>query len=200
MSIRHIVSLLSLIVVLLGATDARAQTGRAGVRGGVGTDVTLGIAYGAGVNYFVPRGNGGFEPGVILFGGSFSEESTSGIHKYTEDTDVFAFALLANYLVNYAPDRRGLFVVAGFGLGAIMVDWTESSPTDTSLGTPRPGGGSMQSDDGTAGGTIFNFGMGANLASRFDVRFEVPVMVTFSPPGGASAVVPMFMVTGGFRF
>jgi hypothetical protein len=190
---------LLLTAAAVSSATAQTQVGRVGVRGGAGTDVSLGVAYGAGVNYLITTGNNSFEPGLLFFGGKFSEDSTSGSHTYTEDTKVFVFALMGNFLFNYSPDRSSTFFVLGFGLGAMSVDWTESSPTDTSLGAPLPGGGSTHSDDGTAAGSIFNVGFGRSFG-RMDVRAEVPVLLTFAPPGGASSVVPTFIVTGGYRF
>ena len=86
------------------------------------------------------------------------------------------------------------------GFALISVDWEERSDTDGSLGTPLPGGGSMQSSEGSTGGTVFNVGIGYSLTNGMDIRFEVPVIITFAPPGGASAVVPNFIVTVGYRF
>ena len=82
----------------------------------------------------------------------------------------------------------------------INVEWEESSDSDTSLGTPLPGGGSMQSADGTVGGSVLNVGIGNSFSKAFDIRFEVPVIVTFSETGEASTVIPTFIATLGYRF
>jgi hypothetical protein len=140
------------------------------------------------------------ELGVVMFGGSFEESTDEGMHTYDETTDLFVFGILANYMINYTPDKPGTFFLAGFGLASISVDWEERSETDISLGTPLPGGGSMQSADGSAGGTVFNLGAGHSFNGGFDIRAEIPVIVSFSAPGEASSVIPTLIITGGYRF
>lgn len=187
--------------MFLLAGDANAQsTPKIGVRAGVGTDIGLGLAYGVGVNYAIGLPRNALELGVLFFGGSFEETTDEGAHSYEEKTDLLVFALMANYLIGYTPGQAGLYFVTGIGLASINVEWEERSPTDGSLGTPLPGGGSMQSEDGTAGGTVLNLGIGTNLSGRVDLRVELPVIVTFAPPGGASSVVPTLIATLGYRF
>lgn len=168
-----------------------------GVRAGVGTDINLGIAYGFGINkLFLER----LEVGAYLYGSHSEETSEEGMHEYDETTDVIVFGVLANFLGRYQQDTACLYYLGGFGLGIFSVDWEEESDTDTSLGDPLPGGGSRQSSDGTAVGTIFNLGLGYNFQSNFDLRFEIPIFVMFSAPGEASAFVPTFTLTAGYRF
>lgn len=193
--------LLAVFVILSIAGAAAGQTStRIGVRGGVGTDVELGLAYGAGANFVIELPAHSLELGVMLFGGSFDETSEEGGNTYDETTDLLVFGFLANYLINYTPNEAGTFFVTGIGFGSINVEWEEKSETDVSLGTPLPGGGSMQSADGTAGGTILNLGAGRSFASGLDIRVELPVIITFSPPGEASSVVPSAIATVGYRF
>jgi hypothetical protein len=47
---------------------------------------------------------------------------------------------------------------------------------------------------------VFNLGVGRTFASPWDVRLEVPIIVTFSAPGEASSVIPALTVTAGYRF
>jgi hypothetical protein len=175
-----------------GQTD---QTGTFGVRVGIGTDISLGIAYGAGFNY---RMQENMELGLTLFGGKFSETSDNGSNLYEETTNIFAIAAQANWLFSHRPDEAKIFFIAGTGLAFISYEWTESSATDTSLGTPLPGGGSQQSEDGGTGGLIFTLGLGHTFSSPFDLRFEVPIMVPFGIDN--VSVVPLFMLTAGYRF
>jgi len=137
---------------------------------------------------------------VLFFGGSFEEKTDEGIHTYEEKTDLIVFGLVANYLIGYTARQPGLFFVTGIGLASINVEWEERSATDESLGTPLPGGGSMQSEDGTAGGTVFNLGIGGSFSSGLDIRAELPIIVIFAPPGEASSVVPTLIATLGYRF
>jgi hypothetical protein len=188
------------IGLLCASASSAGQSPRIGIRGGVGTDVNLGLAYGAGVNFLLDAGGNAVELGVVLFGGSFDETSNNGYNTYDETTDIFVFGLMANYLINYAPRESGLFFVVGMGLGAISVAWEETSATDTSLGTPLPGGGSMQSVEGSTAGTIFNLGIGGSFKNGIDIRAELPVILAFDAPGDASSVIPTATATIGYRF
>jgi opacity protein-like surface antigen len=190
----------TLAACFLAAGNADGQsTPRIGIRGGVGTDINLGLAYGVGINYAVGVRNP-VELGVVLFGGRFKEDTEEGSHVYNEKTDLMVYGMMANYLLGYAPGQRSLYFVAGVGVAGISAEWEERSDTDDSLGPPLPGGGSMTSEDGTAAGTVLNLGIGANLSDRFDMRVELPTIVTFAPPGGASSVVPTLIATLGLRF
>jgi hypothetical protein len=182
---------LFIISTTYGQTD---QTGTFGIRAGIGTDITFGIAYGAGFNYRLQEN---MELGLILFGGKFTETSDNGFNIYEETTDIFAVGAQANWLFNHEPDETKIFFIAGTGLAFISYEWQESSETDSSLGTPLPGGGSMQSEDGGTGGVIFDVGLGFTFSSPFDLRFEVPIMIPFAEVVG---VIPLFMLTAGYRF
>ena len=189
--------------VLVGmlAVTAEAQTDpRIGVRAGIGTDINLGLAYGIGANYLLPYQENSLELGVLIFGGSFDETCEEGGNTYEETTDLFVFAAMANLLIKHKPGKLGTFYIAGIGLGSVSVEWEERSEDDVSLGTPLPGGGSMQSADGSAGGTIFNLGVGQAFKGGFDVRAEFPIIVTFSAPGESSSVIPTLILTAGYRF
>ena len=112
----------------LFSATVNAQTDpKIGVRAGLGTDVNLGIAYGADVNYLLTFPQNSLELGVVMFGGSFEESTDEGIHTYDETTDIFVFGLLANYMINYTPDQQGTFFIAGVGLANINVEWEERS-------------------------------------------------------------------------
>ncbi len=192
---------LGLALLTTGATaETPATVPAIGVRAGIGTDVSLGLAYGLGVNYRIPVPSNALEIGIMLFGGSYNEETDNGFNRYEENTDLFVFALMANYLLNYVPGQDRPYFITGFGLGSVNMTWEERSTTDPSLGTPLPGGGSFQEDDGSGGGTIFNFGIGYTFSSGLDLRAETPIIISFAAPGEASAVVPALTVTAGYRF
>ena len=139
------------------------------------------------------------ELGVQAFGGSFNEETDEGIHTYEETTDLLAITLMANYIFGYTPSQSGLFFITGIGLASINIEWEERSSTDVSLGQLLPGGGSMQSEDGSAGGTVFNFGIGGSFSNGLDVRAELPIIVPFEGPGETTAI-PVLIATLGYRF
>ncbi len=170
-----------------------------GLRGGLGTDLSGGLAIGANGNYQVDLGGTLTELGISLYLANNKSDSTSGIYRYTEKTSLVVFGAMANFLLNYTPGTGGLFFLAGIGLAAINVSWTEESPNDTSLGTLLPGGGSKQSTDAFAGGSVLNLGVGYLFENGFDLRFEVPTIVVFGAPGKAAGVVPTFTLTGGIR-
>jgi hypothetical protein len=197
----HLVIFGTLLLSCLAAASAQAQTGpKVGLRAGVGTDVNLGVAYGVGANYLLSLPQNSLELGVILFGGSFDETTDEGMHTYEETTDLIVFGLMANYLIGYTPNQPSTFFMVGFGLASINIEWEERSDTDVSLGPLLPGGGSMQSEEGSAGGTVLNLGFGHSFTGGFDVRAEFPVIVRFSAPGEASSVIPTLIVTAGLRF
>ncbi len=203
-------ALITLATVLVGAiasspaisqeADPAPKDERFGVRVGIGTDLSGGIAYGFGLNYLIPAATNYAELGVVFFGGTFKETTEEGIHVYEETTDVVIIAMSANLLINYAPRSGNAYFIAGVGLGSISAEWEETSSTDGSLGTPLPGGGSKDSDDGSGGGFLFNLGVGKTFSSPLDLRLEIPIMISFAAPGEASSVIPLFSLTAGFRF
>ena len=74
------------------------------------------------------------------------------------------------------------------------------SDTDETLGTLRPGGGSSQSEEGTVGGVILNFGLGYRFNEQFDLRAQVPTFFISAGDQRDGAVVPTFMATAGISF
>ena len=174
-------------------------SGSIGIRAGVGTDINLGIAYGGGINYLLDLNASAVELGFVVFGGSF-EETTNDFNTYNEKTDILVFGVLANYLFGYQLKKSSIFGVIGLGFAAISVDWEESSPDDVSLGTPLPGGGSKQSENATAGGSVINLGFGMSFNGGLDLRAEAPTIFIFGAPGDAAAIVPTFLITVGYRF
>ncbi len=201
---RTIASVMLIGILVLGVATTQAQVNpRIGVRAGIGTDINLGIAYGAGGNFllsFPENSNSSLELGIVLFGGSFDETTEEAVNTYEETTDIFVFGALANYLFGYQAEQPGTFVVAGLGLASISTTWEARSSTGGSLGTPLTGGGSMQSAEGSTAGTVFNLGVGHSFKGGLDIRLEVPVILSFSAPGGATSVIPTAIATAGYRF
>ncbi|MEJ2104235.1 MAG: hypothetical protein P8X47_06615 [Ignavibacteriaceae bacterium] len=175
---------------------AQDDNGSFSIRGGLGTDINGGLGYGFGLGYKFPYSN--FELTAVLFAHS-SEETTEDFHTYTETTDLFVYGIMGNYLIGYRDKMSGWFGVVGIGFAAISVDWEESSPTDESLGTPLPGGGSKQSESGTGGGSVINAGFGYSFGN-LSLRAEFPVIFAFSPPGGATGVAPTFIAMLSYTF
>lgn len=200
-NVRRLFCTVAVFMLIAFVSSAQAQIKpKIGLRGGVGTDINGGLAYGGGVNFLLTYPRNSLELGIVLFGGSFDESTDEGIHTYDETTDILVFGALANYLISYQPGEPGTFFIVGIGLASVSVDWEERSATDVSLGTPLPGGGSMQSEEGSGGGTVFNLGFGYSFPSGIDIRAELPTIVSFSSPGEAASVIPTAMVTAGIRF
>ncbi len=170
-----------------------------GMRFGLGTDASGGLAYGVEVNILKEKEGNGIEMGAMLFGGKFEEDTNNGFNDYHEETEVVVVAVLANYLLQYDPVKSAYFVF-GFGVGLISVSWMESSLTDMSLGTPLPGGGTFQEEDASAAGTILNIGVGYRFNDKTDFRVQVPTIVILGGPERASSTIPLLSVTMGIRF
>lgn len=169
-----------------------------GARAGIGTDITFGgVAFGIGVNHLIFDEA---EVGINLYYGSFEETYDESVNTYVETTEVTAFLALLNYLYGYEYGEASPFFVGGIGLGYLGVYWEERSDTDSSLGTPLAGGGSKQEFEGGVGGFVVNLGGGYAFAGGLDLRLEVPIMLTLGDTGGASGVLPLFAITGGYRF
>ncbi len=200
---KQLTPILTLLAITIGtATSARLhaiEPGEGvGVRGGIGTDITFGgVAFGVGVNHLIAPAT---EIGLNIYYGQFEETYDEAVNTYVETTEIIAFLALANYLWNYDRDENSVFFIGGFGLGYLGVYWEERSDTDSSLGTPLPNGGSKQEVEGAVGGSIVNFGVGYNLSSGFDVRFEIPILLPFGDTGDAPGVIPLFSISGGYRF
>lgn len=187
------------VVLVSPLTLFSSEVPKIGVRGGLGTDIDLGLAFGGGVNYMLDIPNNPVELGVLAFFSSSSETEFEYDNEYITDTDVFVFAMMANYLFGYQRGVPGMFLLAGFGLGMASVGWEEMSPDDISLGTPWDGG-SMHDGGGTGAGSVFSLGGGMSFSNGADIRFEIPVILIFGDYDQPSSVVPTFILTAGMRF
>ncbi len=188
------------VVFVSPLTVFSSELPKIGVRGGLGTDINLGLAFGGGANYILDVGENPLELGAVIYYSHATETSNNGYNDYHETTDVTVFGMLANYLMGYKIGTPGMFLLAGFGLGMMNVNWEEWSPTDVSLGELLPEGGSRQDAGGTAAGSVLNLGGGMAFSNGADIRFEIPVILVFGDYGEASTVVPTFTITAGMRF
>ncbi len=171
--------------------------GSFGIRGGLGTSFKGGFVYGLGVNYLFP--NSYFELEAVLFEHS-SEKTTGGLGEYKEKTNLVAFGIMCNYFIyGYEYEQPpAFFAIVGFGFASISVDWEESSPIDSGLGTPLPDGGSKQNESGTGGGFIINAGIGYSFG-QLSLRCEIPIIITLSEYGSSTAT-PTIMASLGYNF
>lgn len=199
---------ITLICVLALTTAAFAQddtpktepTGTASLRAGIGTDIEGGIAFGGQIGYVLFQQLHAWELGLGVFAGSYDETSDNGFNTYNETTDLLVIGVLGNYLFRYSMDAPGPYFLLGAGVGVVSVSWEESSTTDTSLGTPLPGGGSMQSEDGSAGGVLLNLGIGHRFTRQFDLRASVPTFFIGGSDERDGKVIPTFTITAGLNF
>lgn len=168
-----------------------------GLHGGLGTDVSLGLAYGAGVSYAILPGSGAtvFEIGPDLFISNSTYEGTSGNYRYTEKTALTVFGVRANSLFNYHPGKPGVFWIVGTGIAAVSVEWTYD---ETNIIYPDVT--MHDSAEGTTASWIVNLGFGATFAGPFEIRLETPILFMFGAYGNAAAIAPAFTVVAGLRF
>jgi hypothetical protein len=192
-------TLICLLPFVTGVAKAE-KPGAVGIRFGVGTDIEGGLAYGGQLNYTLFQNTNAIELGLAFFGGSFEEESNNGFNDYFETTDILVIGAIVNYLFRYDMSVGGPYIAAGVGVGAVSVEWEEKSPTDTSLGPPLPGGGSMQSEEGTVAGMILNPGLGYRFTELFDLRVQVPTIIVSAGDERDGAVIPTLTVTAGLSF
>jgi hypothetical protein len=198
MRIIKVVFFIALILLITNPVFSQSK-GSWGIRGGIGTDISGGIAFGGGVNYMFPSATNWTEIGPVFYISNSTETSDNGFNTYEEETNLTVFGVLANLLINYNALSSGGFFLVGAGAAAISVEWEERSDTDTSLGEPY-GSGSKQSEDGTAGGLVLNFGAGYKFEGQVDIRAELPIIIIAGAPGEVSSVVPTLTATVGIRF
>lgn len=188
-----------ILLVLLLVLPSASWAAKAGmnIRLALGTDISAGLGYGAGVRFLRQGQDSAFEFGPDLYYAS-STETTEEFHTYTENTQLTVFAVRINHLMDYRKGKPGTFFILGTGAAAINLVWEESSPTDTSLGTPCCGGGSKQNVDATGFAAILNVGMGKVLKGGRDFRLEFPILMAFGDYGNATTFIPTMTVSLGF--
>jgi len=177
-----------------------------GIRGGIGTDITGGIGFGAGVFYVIPSkpySSTWWDLGADIYYANVSEEETdSEGTRFEDNTKVFVFTLRSNGLFNYHPGSSGVYFVAGAGIVMANIDWEETVTYDPSH---YPGiGPEHWSDDAFAFGNVLNLGVGLTLGGGWDTRLETPLLIFYSTPGNggssASTIAPTFTLNILYRF
>ena len=155
-----------------------------GVRGGLGTDINLGLAFGIGGNYLLDLGENPLELGAVLYYSHSSETSNNGYNDYHETTDITVFGMMANYLMGYEFGKPGRFVIAGFGIGVVNLYWEEWSPTDESLGEllidGRTGAASL------VGPVLLTGDKLARAAAGYDNNGQIMVSLSFKQEGAGT--------------
>ncbi len=190
----------ALVTFFLFLIAVPASADEFAVRANMGTDVSLGLGTGLGLRYFIPSPNGSlYEFGPDLYFAK-TTETTEEFNTYTDTTELTIFAARINLLKNYAPKSDQLYYVFGTGAAAAKVYWQETSPTDTSLGTPLAGGGSKQEEEASAFAWLLSFGVGKTFGGNVDFRAEMPILVFFNAVGGAATFVPTVTAGVGYSF
>ena len=76
-----IIACISLVLLVVPSSTFAFETERIGIRGGIGTDINLGLAFGVGANFLL-AGNSPVELGALIFKSHSTDETTIGIHEY----------------------------------------------------------------------------------------------------------------------
>lgn len=170
------VALLAVGLMPLGAADGSSAYL---ARVSVGLDVMdLGLAAGLGGGYRFPVAAGNMEVLADVYYSPYWETYTEGANTFDYKSHLIILGVRADWLFNYAPDKRGLYQVVGVGLFAGSFSWTNYNRT-----TDYTEGNSY-----FASGTVINLGLGWAFSRRFEARLEVPVLVFFGQYGQAAAV------------
>lgn len=191
-------SILILILICFSASSAPAQT--FAVRGGVGTDIQLGIGFGGGAAYVWNPGQNSpaFEFGADVYYHNSTDSYTDQRGNVTvsgeDKTTLTVFAVRANTLFNYHPARKSVYFILGFGFVVASLQWEENE------NAPNWNAPYHDEAEGTSAGNIINLGIGVPLASNFDVRLETPLLLFYSAAGKSSTFAPTATIGLTYRF
>lgn len=173
------------LVILLPLFGIDFDKPRFGLRGGVGTDVSLVPAFGGELSLLFDIEDGTWlEFALGYFHGYDKWEGDN----YVEETTTNIFLVRANRLYNYEPGEAGTFYFLGTGVGVIDYYWEETSPVYTSY---------HDEEEGTGGGLIVTLGLGQAFTSGFELRLDLPILIVF---GTYTNFAPMIGLTAGMRF
>lgn len=197
---RGAMAVLSIVVILQCVPTLFCQQGAFAVRGGVGTDVNLGIGFGGGAAYvWNSYGSGmAFEFGADFYYShttdSYTDQRGSVTVKGEDKTTLTVFGVRANTLFNYNAKRKQVYFIAGVGFVVAGMRWeeTESAPN---WNAPY-----HDEASGTSVGNIVNLGIGVPLATNCDLRLETPLLFFYSTTGKSTAFAPTATIGLTFRF
>ncbi len=175
------------------------MAGAFGIRAAVGTDVHLGLGFGAGASYswFPKDRDMRLELGADIFYHHSKEEDSDEDYyaTYDEETELTIFAVRANALFNYYPGEGRAFFIAGVGFVAANVYWEETQ-TPLETGVSRP----YDDAEGTAAGNIFNLGVGYAFKNGLELRVEAPMLVFYSQFGNSTTFAPTITASIQYLF
>ncbi len=199
------IALLLVPCLLMTASTGSGQTsgssrGSFGIRGGVGTDVNLGLGFGAGFSYLWASGTSStaFELGADVYYSHTTESYTDQRGSVTvtgEDvTTLLVFGIRGNALFNFRPSRKSVYFIAGIGFVVASVEWEE---TETAPNWTAP---YHDEAEGTSAGNIVNIGVGIPLSRQLDVRLEFPMLFFYGSYGKTATFVPTATLSLAYRF
>jgi len=189
-------SFLIIALALLPVFSAHAEDNPLfSLRAGIGTDINLGIAAGAGLGYLTEfSGLPPLEFGIDFYyyhGLDSSEELVgTSLNTYNDTTTLLVYAVIANFLHGYKPGTRGFYFITGIGAGAVSVDWIYQSPQDTSYN---------DSGSYTGGGLLVNPGIAYSFGGAFEIRLQAPILI-FDGPLDTVGFAPMLNLAASLRF
>jgi hypothetical protein len=192
--------LLGLICVVgLGVSDLYSQSSTFAIRGGVGTDIKLGVGFGIGGAAVWSSGGGtAFEFGADIYLHHLTDpyaEERNGVTVNGEDKEgLTVFAVRANALFNYRPSRKSVYFILGAGFVVAHLTWEEN---ENAPNWTRP---YHDEAEATSAGNIVNLGVGIPLSTQFDLRFEAPMLFFYSVAGKASSFAPTATLGLTYRF
>jgi hypothetical protein len=182
-----ILVLLAVGLMPLGAAGSSAYLARINA----GMDVIdIGFAGGVGGGYRFAGPAGNMEVLGDVYYSPYCETYTEGTKTFDYKSTLIIFAVRANWLFSYTPEKRGLYQVVGAGFFAGSFSW---SNYDRMFGI-------TQGNDYFASGAVINLGLGWAFTRWLEARFEVPVMVFFGTYGRAAAVAIPLTLSAIFRF
>ena len=197
----------SVALLLIVPTLSQAQSGRSGIgiRASIGTDIELGLGFGAGVNYMWSPS---FSGPRFEFGGDFfyhhskvTEDEVRGTFTEhdVEETQLLLFTVRANGIFNYVPQKGSVFFIAGVGFVVASIEWEE----DETYTSSQPGvsqSPNLNEVEGTSAGNVVNLGIGYVFKGGIELRLETPMLFFYSVPGSAASFVPTATFSIGYRF
>jgi len=170
------------------------------VRGGVGTDLQLGLGFGIGAAYIwnFPGRGAAFELGADFYYHHSTDKYTDQRGSVTvtgeDKTTLIVFGVRANALFNYNPNKRNVYFIVGFGFVVASLQWEENE------NAPNWTAPYHDKADGTSVGNIVNLGVGVPLSTDLDVRLETPMLYFYSAAGKSASFAPTATIGLAYRF
>jgi len=158
-----------------------------GLRGAVGTDISLVPAFGGELSLAFDSGDTPWLEFDLGYFYSFYRWEGS---TYVEETTSNIILLRANRLFNYKPGNTGTFYFFGTGVGVVSVYWKETSKINPAY---------LDEVSATGGGFIVSVGLGRTFNGKFEVKLDLPMLIIFGGYYG-TRVSPMLGIGAGVRF